>query len=92
MNFYSVEDHVKLSKKIHKLAKTWMVSYDNQEFILNLYAEFNTISYRLSQSASNRVGEEILVFSDSLNFVSSVKALNSPILNGRSIEAETGLT
>ena len=92
MNFYSVQDHIKLSKKIHKLAKTWMVSYDNQEFILNLYEKFNTISYRLSQSASNRVGEEILVFSDGLDFVNSVKALNSPILNGRSVGTETGLT
>lgn len=79
MNFCSKEDHRKLSKQVRKMRKAWMVSYDNHDFILNLYGEQKKISYRLSQSASNRVGEEILIFSKSLNFVDSIKALNSPI-------------
>ena len=79
MNFFSKEDHKKLSKQVRKMRKIWMVSYDNHDFILNLYAEQNKISYRLSQSASNRVGEEIFVFSEALNFIDSIKTLNSPI-------------
>lgn len=78
MNFCSKEDHKKLSKQVRKMHKLWMVSYDNHDFILNLYAGQNKISHRLSQSASNRVGEEIFIFSESLNFVDSIKRLNSP--------------
>jgi DNA adenine methylase len=77
MNFFSESDHQKLSKHVHKMNKKWMVSYDNQEFILNLYAERNRIVYKLSQSASNRVGDEVLIFSDKINFTESVKKLNS---------------
>jgi len=79
MNFCSDKDHKKLSKQVHKMSKIWMVSYDKHDFILNLYAKQKIISYKLSQSASNRVGEEIIIFSEGLNFVDSIKTLNSPI-------------
>lgn len=80
MNFYKENDHKKLSKRIRNTNGKWMVSYDNQEFILNLYAEYNKLMYKLSQSASNRIGDEILIFSDNLNFKNSIKELKSPIL------------
>lgn len=80
MNFYSKEDHKRLSKHVHRMKKKWMVSYDNHDFILNLYAEKNKIVYKLSQSASNRVGDEILIFSEGLDYEDSIKALKSPIL------------
>lgn len=79
MNFYSINDHIKLSEQIHKMHNKWMVSYDNQDFILKLYNNYNTISYKLSQSASNRVGEEILIFSDKMDISASTDRLNSPI-------------
>ncbi len=78
MNFFSENDHKQLAKQVPKMNKKWMVSYDNQEFILNLYAERNRVVYKLSQSASNRVGDEVLIFSDKINFAESVKKLNSP--------------
>lgn len=80
MNFYSKEDHKKLSKYVHKMEKRWMVSYDNHDFILNLYAEQSKIVYKLSQAASNRVGDEILIFSEGLDFMSSINMLQSPVL------------
>lgn len=80
MNFYSKKDHEKLSKAVRSLQKKWMVSYDNHDFILNLYAEHKRVVYKLSQSASNRVGDEILVFTEELNFENSVRTLKSPIL------------
>lgn len=80
MNFYSTMDHIRLSKEVHKLSKIWMVSYDHQELILGLYKKYDVISYRLSQSASNRVGEEILIFPDNLDFSTSLEKLNSPAL------------
>ncbi|MCF8057263.1 MAG: DNA adenine methylase [Desulfocapsa sp.] len=80
MNFYSKNDHKQLSKKVLKLKKNWIVSYDNHEFILNLYADHRKIVYELSQSASNRMGDEIFIFSDKLNFTNSVNSLNSPVI------------
>ncbi|MDO8314726.1 MAG: DNA adenine methylase [Rugosibacter sp.] len=79
MNFYSKADHEKLSKHVHKMKKKWMVSYDNHDFILNLYAAKKKVLYQLSQSASNRVGDEVLIFSEELAFRQSMKSLSAPI-------------
>lgn len=79
MNFYSHADHKKLSRYVQKLHKNWIVSYDNHEFILNLYAEQRKIIHKLSQSASNRIGDEIFIFSKKLNFSDSVNSLKSPL-------------
>jgi DNA adenine methylase len=78
MNFYSKRDHKRLSNYVHGMNQRWMVSYDNHEFILNLYPEEQKIGYKLSQSASNRIGDEILIFSKKLQFSSSVQMLSNP--------------
>ena len=78
MNFYSKQDHTNLSKIIHRLNKKWIVSYDNHDFILNLYAEQRKIIHKLSQSASNRIGNEIFIFSEKLNFTDSINSLSCP--------------
>ena len=78
MNFYSKEDHRKLSKLVRQLSKKWIVSYDNHEFILNLYAEQRKIIHNLSQAASNRIGNEIFVFSEHIDFTDSINMLRSP--------------
>ncbi|MFA6815764.1 MAG: DNA adenine methylase [Lentisphaeria bacterium] len=80
MNFYSKNDHKKLSKIVQKLKKNWIVSYDNHKFILNLYTNRRKIIHELSQSTSNRMGNEIFIFSDKLNFINSVNSLNSPVI------------
>lgn len=78
MNYYSKKDHENLSKNVHKMDKKWMVSYDNHDFILNLYGERRKLIYKLSQAASNRIGDEILIFSDQLDFSDSLQNLKSP--------------
>ena len=80
MNFYSENDHRKLSERVSLLKKNWLVSYDNHKFILNLYAEQRKIVHKLSQSASNRVGDELFIFSENICFMESMKALKSPNL------------
>lgn len=80
MNFYVEKDHKKLSRYVGKLNKKWMVSYDNHEFILNLYSERKKLTHKLSQSASNRVGDEVLVFSDNVIFEESIRKLELPTL------------
>ncbi len=80
MNYYLQQDHRRLSKNVKNLHKKWMVSYDNQEFIFNLYAEKRKVMHKLSQSASNRIGDEIFIFSEKVQFVDSMNALKSPEL------------
>jgi len=78
MNSYSKYDHELLSKKIRHLKKKWLVSYDNHDFVLNLYSEQRKVVHKISQSASNRVGDEIFIFSATLNINESINALGSP--------------
>jgi len=80
MNYYSKEDHKKLSKYVQRMQKRWLVSYDNHDFILNLYDENEKLTYKLSHSTSNRIGDEVLVFSDRLKFKNSLNELKSPLL------------
>jgi DNA adenine methylase len=80
MNYFSENDHRVLSSFVKNLDKKWMVSYDNNQFILNLYSEMNRVLYKLSQSASNRVGNEVLIFSELLNFTVSINKLAEPEL------------
>ncbi|KAA5918996.1 DNA adenine methylase [Achromobacter xylosoxidans] len=79
MNFYSKADHKKLSSYVGKIKNKWMVSYDNHEFILNLYANRKKVMYKLSQSASNRVGDEVLIFSERISFDQAVSSLSHPV-------------
>ena len=80
MNYYSKKNHETLSKYVNKMKKRWMVSYDNHDFILNLYPEKQRVIYQLSQCASNRVGDEVLIFSENIEFENSIKTLKSPVL------------
>jgi len=80
MNFYSFKDHIKLAKNVDLINKKWLVSYDNHEFILNLYSNHRKVLYNLSQSASNRIGDEIIIFSENINFKESINKLKNAIL------------
>ena len=77
MNYYTKKDHEKLSRKVQTISKKWMVSYDDQELILNLYDKRKRVRYKLAQSASNRVGDEILIFSDKLLVNQSISSLRT---------------
>lgn len=80
MNFYCQRDHKKLAKHISKLDNKWLVSYDNHDFIIQLYDQYKKVNYQLSQSASNRIGDEILIFSEKMKFKNSILKLAEPIL------------
>ena len=67
LNFYKDSDHIKLAKCVKKIHKYWMVSYDNTDFTVSLYKQYNTIKYKLSSGTSNGMGEEIIVLPDSLD-------------------------
>ena len=80
MNYYVKKDHEKLAKHVKKMKNRWMVSYDNHKFILDLYNQNEKVIYKLSQCASNRIGDEILIFSQQIEYFKSTKSLQSPII------------
>lgn len=80
MNFYCREDHKKLAQHINTVDNKWLVSYDTHDFIIQLYKQYKKINYQLSQSASNRMGDEILVFSKKIKFKKSLLHLSEPSL------------
>lgn len=78
MNYYKKDDHTRLSTKIRTSKNPWIVSYDNNELIIGLYDKERKINYQIAQSTSNRVGDEILIFSESLDFAKSLPSLKNP--------------
>lgn len=79
MNFYGDNDHASLAHEMSKLRGHWMVSYDLHNTITKLYPQHRKFSYKISQSTSNRVGNEILIFSDDLLYDIAIDHLNSPL-------------
>lgn len=79
MNAFTDNDHQKLSDFVRTMRKKWIISYDNQEFITHLYEKENKVLYQLSQCASNRVGDEILIVDKRLLFNQSSAYLNQAV-------------
>lgn len=76
LNSYNEADHARLSKHVAKLTTPWLLSYDNHPFIINLYPSFSKRAYKLQHSTSNKIGDEVLIFPDSIAFQESVHLLN----------------
>lgn len=77
MNYYVQKDHEHLARYVKKINKKWMVSYDNNNFIISLYNDFQKVSYELSHATSNKIGNEIFVFPNHLKFSKSTKYLHN---------------
>lgn len=78
MNAFNDADHQALARAVKQLKKKWMVSYDNHEFILNLYKEEKKVQYQLSQCASNRIGDEVVIFDRRISFEQAISELREP--------------
>lgn len=76
MNAYTDSDHEFLSQYVRRLSTPWLLSYDNNAYIANLYYPFEKRSYKLQHSTSNKIGDEVLVFSDKVKFQDSLNFLN----------------
>jgi DNA adenine methylase len=67
-NIYDIEDHQKISDKVKKINKNWIVSYDNSEEVKNMYDNCKKITYSLSYSARRRYkGSEVMFISDDID-------------------------
>lgn len=84
MNYFKEKDHQMLRDAVNKISKRWLISYDNSDFILSLYTEYRKVIYQLSQCASNRTGDEVLIFDNSHSFENSLNMLKQPIVLGSS--------
>lgn len=78
MNAFKDDDHETLAERVRQLRCKWMVSYDSHDFILNLYNQERKIRYQLSQCASNRVGDEVIIFDDRIKFEQAINKLTAP--------------
>lgn len=80
LNFYKEEDHIKLASFVENINNKWIVSYDHHNFIKGLYEGNRKIRYNISQCTSNRIGSEIIIFSDEMRFNESLEFINSPVV------------
>lgn len=79
LNAYKEDDHRRLSEYVKKLSTPWLLSYDHSSFITNLYQSFEKRAYKLQHSTSNKVGDEILIFSPKISFEKSLGHLRLAI-------------
>jgi DNA adenine methylase len=75
LNAFKDEDHIRLARQIIKLSTPWLLSYDNHSFISNLYQTFERRAYRLQHSTSNKMGNEVLIFSNRIKCKDSLNRL-----------------
>ena len=67
-NYYNHSDHVLVSKAVRAIKKQrWLVTYDNEDAIKNLYNAFRQKIYMLNYSAgTTAIGKEVMIYSDNL--------------------------
>lgn len=68
VNFYNHQDHVDLFNKINSLNNiNWLLSYDNNPEIIDLYSDYKKITYNLTYSVEKKYqGSEVIIYSDDL--------------------------
>ena len=61
-------DHQNIAKSISDFKEQkWIISYDNVDFIVDLYSKFRQKTFELNYSASNSgKGKEVMIFSNNL--------------------------
>ncbi|MCX8600773.1 MULTISPECIES: DNA adenine methylase [unclassified Gilliamella] len=66
-NFYNHDDHVKIREILDKARFHWLVSYDNNENIKDIYKQYRQREYSLNYSAQLKMkAKEIIIYCDSL--------------------------
>ena len=68
LNYYNDKDHQDIANSIGDFREhKWIISYDNVDFIVDLYSKFRQKTFELNYSASNSgKGKEVMIFSDNL--------------------------
>jgi len=67
LNHFSPEDHRRLRDKVSECKHHWIVTYDYNERILDLYSSFNYERIQLNHSAGTmKKGDEVIIYSKNL--------------------------
>lgn len=67
LNHYNDKDHEKLANFLEKTTLKWIMTYDDNDFICNLYKKMNKIKFVIQHSAyKSKKGKEVMIFCDSL--------------------------
>jgi DNA adenine methylase len=68
LNHYTSEDHKRISKLIQKIKNNyWIVSYDSDDYITDLYKKRKKFYYNLQYNTSKvYLGQEVFIFSDNI--------------------------
>lgn len=68
INYYNHEDHKEIANVVKKLSnRYWLVSYDNEMAIKDLYSEFRQKIYSLNYSVGKASkGSEVIIYNDKL--------------------------
>lgn len=81
-NFFNLTDHCDIAKLICNLNIPWMLTYDDEQEIVDLYKEKHIKRYEINHSAANKGrNKEIIALSD--NFWPSTDALDKLNMNIR---------
>ena len=70
LNAFQLKDHQKLACSLNEYNKSkWLLSYDNERDILDLYPDRQYRTFNLSYSAhhNSKVGSELMIFSDTID-------------------------
>lgn len=66
-NHFHKKDHIRLSKAIFKLRSTWFITYDDSQFIKNIYNQFYNNKFLLRYTITKeKQGCEIAIYKDSI--------------------------
>lgn len=77
LNHFTYDDHRKLSKNISSLTQKWVVSYDNQPDIRDLYSQYSGRTFSINYSVVNgREGSEVMFFSKNLSVPEQMSIVN----------------
>jgi len=62
MNFFEEKDHVKLKMEIEKVRAKWIMTYDNDKLIIDLYKKYKPKEFNLSYTVSSkRIEKELMI-------------------------------
>jgi DNA adenine methylase len=70
LNAFKLKDHEKLANTLNKFNRAkWLLSYDNEQEILELYPnrEFRVFDLKYSAHHNSKVGSELMIFSDAID-------------------------
>ena len=72
-NYYTHDDHVAIKDTLKNIKREWLVSYDSNKKIKEIYEEYRQKYYSLSYSAQQKKrGEEVVIFSNKLEILESI--------------------